>query len=188
MNGGGAMTGSVRTILLLSGGVDSALCARMLVGRSSDLTCLFVDYGQVAAGAELAAARRIAAALDVPLSVRRLEGAEPRGAGEHVGRNALLLATAAFEAGGGPAELVIGIHAGTGYYDCSPRFVEMMDLLVAEQSDGAVRVSAPLRDWSKSQVFEAFATSELDIGWTHSCEAADDPCGRCSSCRDRAAA
>lgn len=177
-----------RTVLLLSGGIDSALCGRMLAGRRIETTCLFVDYGQAPAAAELAAARKVAASLGFPLEVRAIEGAPPRASGEHPGRNALLVAAAAFEAGRGPADVVIGIHAGSGYFDCSPRFLSLMDMLLQEQTDGRVSLMAPLLEWSKQDVLDAFAGSGLRLEDTHSCESSDLPCGSCRSCLDRKAA
>lgn len=157
----------------------------MLIGRGVDVACLFVDYGQVPAAAELAAARRVSALLGLALSVRRIEGSPSRGAGEHFGRNALLVAAAAFEAGDGPTEVVLGIHDGSGYFDCSPRFVELMNTLLREQSDGRIALAAPLLHWSKRDVLSAFASSGLPLEITHSCERSDEPCGVCRSCLDR---
>lgn len=174
-------------IALLSGGIDSAVCAHMLLNQGYATRGLFVDYGQDVASSELAAATAIAQGLAMPLDVRTIAGGGARGDGEHVGRNALLVAAAAFEAGRCDGVIAIGIHAGTPYYDCSPAFLEAMGRIVAEQTDGRTRLVAPLLAWSKAEVLEAFRATALPLAATHSCEASVEPCGRCASCLDRLA-
>jgi 7-cyano-7-deazaguanine synthase len=59
-----------RTVVLLSGGADSAAVAAMLKQGGAELWPLFIDYGQVALDAELAAARNLTNALGLrPLRV-----------------------------------------------------------------------------------------------------------------------
>ncbi|MCX7597897.1 MAG: 7-cyano-7-deazaguanine synthase QueC [Armatimonadetes bacterium] len=52
-----------RCIVLLSGGLDSTVTAALVAARSAAVLALTVDYGQLAAGREIEAARSIAAAL-----------------------------------------------------------------------------------------------------------------------------
>jgi 7-cyano-7-deazaguanine synthase len=53
-------------VVLLSGGLDSTVAATLAAGAGGVRLALTVDYGQRAAEREAAAAREIAAALDVP--------------------------------------------------------------------------------------------------------------------------
>ena len=58
----------------------------------------------------------------------------------------------------------------------------------AEHTDGKVVFVAPFLTWSKSEVYEYFLTTGIDVSVTYSCEAGTIPvCGRCASCRDRKA-
>lgn len=173
--------------VLLSGGLDSAVCAHRLVDAGYETRGLFIDYGQAVAKREMAAAAAVAEALAVPLDVRVLSGGTLRGGGEHVGRNALLVTVAAFDTGMRDGVVAIGIHAGVPYYDCSPAFLDAMGRVVSEQSDGRVRLVAPLLAWSKAEVLDAFREAGLPMEATYSCETAPEPCGRCASCLDRLA-
>src|SRR5262245_60730524 len=55
-----------RSILLLSGGLDSAVAAYLSRAEATPILAVTVDYGQKAAARELAASYRIAASLGVP--------------------------------------------------------------------------------------------------------------------------
>jgi 7-cyano-7-deazaguanine synthase len=177
-----------RAVVLLSGGIDSFACAHFLSRNDFSLSAVFVDYGQVAVGPELAASGRICALLGVERSVVRL-AREPIirfGAGEIPGRNLVLLSAATLLMPRGV--IALGIHAGTRYFDCSCSFVDQAGRLLAECTDGAAELFAPFLRWTKRDVV-AYARSEgLDLALTYSCEAgAEPPCGICSSCRDRKA-
>lgn len=173
--------------VLLSGGIDSALCAHMLLNEGHTVQGLFVDYGQRVAARERVAASAVAAGLGIELQLMRLEGGAARGSGELRGRNALLLSVAVFEMPGRDGIVACGIHAGTPYYDCSPAFADTMGRLIAEQSDGRLQLSCPLLLMSKKEVYEAFLEAGLPLDITYSCEAAEVACGGCASCLDRQA-
>jgi 7-cyano-7-deazaguanine synthase len=82
--------------------------------------------------------------------------------------------------------LALGIHSGTGYYDCSAAFMKSMAALVAEHTDGSLILLAPFLDWSKKQVYDYFTGAKLPIELTYSCEAGTNgACAVCNSCRDR---
>lgn len=174
-------------LVLLSGGLDSAVCAHLLQQQGLKVEGLFVEYGQAALTRERQASAAVAKALGIPLRTKALSPAPPRGAGELPGRNALLISLGAFELGASGGLVVIGIHAGTRYYDCSLAFLDAMGRLLQEQTDGRAALNAPLATWSKAQVFDVFRESGLPLSITHSCEAGDVPCGECLSCMDRIA-
>jgi len=175
------------TLVLLSGGLDSAVCAHLLKSPSRAVEGLFVDYGQAALKRERASARAVAAHLGIPLRMRTIQPASSRRAGELPGRNALLISIAVFELGTEGGLVAIGVHAGTRYFDCSEAFVDAMGRLVQEQTDGRTAVSAPLVAWSKADVFKVFQEAGLPLSETYSCEAGSTPCGACLSCADRKA-
>jgi 7-cyano-7-deazaguanine synthase len=176
-----------RTLVLLSGGLDSAVCAHLMIANGAAVEGLFVDYGQAARGRERQAAQAVANHLGIPLRSAALSPAEARGAGELPGRNALLISLGVFELGTEGGVVVIGVHAGTRYYDCSESFIRAMDRLVQEETDGRTVVSAPLVAWGKADVFRVFQEADLPLAETYSCEAGPTPCGECLSCADRRA-
>jgi len=171
------------TICLLSGGVDSAAAASSFTASGAK-QAVFIDYGQPAAAHEAESARALADYLGLPLAEVGLVGLQP-GPGEIPGRNALFVHVAMALAAGRPGMIVLGIHAGTGYRDCSPAFVRTMQDSLDFHSDGALRLHAPFLDLNKKQVFDLAVTQGIPLHLTRSCEAATrSPCGRCRSCRD----
>jgi 7-cyano-7-deazaguanine synthase len=175
-------------IVLLSGGIDSAACAYFLRTRGHEVNALFFHYGQAAAKPEAHAAKSIASHIGIPLRVHRVSGTPKFPTGELTGRNAFLLSSAVLLAARKPGLLVIGVHAGTTYYDCSPRFLEIMGRLINEQTNGTLQLVVPYLDWSKKEVFDYLLKSGIPVELTYSCEAGTvPPCGRCASCRDRKA-
>lgn len=175
------------TLVLLSGGLDSAVCAHLLKANGAAVEGLFVDYGQAALEREKRAAQAVADYLGIRLRTRAITGVSTRGAGELPGRNALLISLGVFELGAAGGVVVIGVHAGTRYYDCSESFIGAIGRLVQEETDGRTVVSAPLAAWAKADVFNAFREAGLPLADTYSCEAGATPCGVCLSCADRAA-
>jgi 7-cyano-7-deazaguanine synthase len=172
--------------VLLSGGIDSAACAYMLARRGLAVQGLFFDYGQRAVTPEERAATSVAEYLQVPLRRLRLSGPEPFGAGEISGRNAFFVFAALLYLRGRPGVLALGLHSGTGYYDCSDAFLASIDRLVAEHTDGQVSVIAPFVSWTKQDVYEYFVSTGIPVALTYSCESGSSPpCGLCASCRDR---
>ena len=119
-----------QVIVLLSGGLDSAACASAIKERQR-LRCMFVDYGQPAAKWEKNAADQICAALSMPLTTVTVSAQASFGVGEILGRNAFLVLTALTFSGIQVGEIVIGIHSGTPYYDCTPAFLVSMNRLAA---------------------------------------------------------
>lgn len=108
----------------------------------------------------------------------------------------LSLALAWAEALGGD-DIFIGVNAldYSGYPDCRPEFLAAFERLAALATargvgGGAFRVHAPLLQLRKAEIIRAGVALGLDYGLTHSCydpDPAGRPCGRCDSCRIRAA-
>ena len=176
---------SNQATVLLSGGIDSAACARYLQAEYEQIKGLFVDYGQAAARHELHSAEALSRLLSITLLTARYESLQSYGSGEILGRNAFLV-FAALMAAPGPGVIDLGIHEGTRYYDCTLGFLASVDRLVAEYTDGCIRVIAPFISWSKRRVFEYYVSTGFPAEIAYSCEAGTDPpCGLCSSCLDR---
>ena len=169
--------------VLLSGGVDSAIVLALLAVDDRDASAVWIDYGQPAAAAEREASKTIASRYGAVWTELVVAGLVPPTAGEFPGRNDMLVALAAAAAPG--RSLAIGVHAGTGYADCSPSWIEEWRGLLTVQYHGTVGLLAPLADLNKAQVYALAHQLSVPTHLTHSCEASAVPCGYCSSCADR---
>lgn len=171
-------------MVLASGGVDSSTLLCLSAQQGLKPTALFLDYGQPAAKAEGEAVARICSGLGADWRHIRYAGSN-FGPGEIRGRNAFLLHAALLEFPSSSGVVAIGIHAGTGYADCSPEFIEMMQLSYQLHTSGTITAAAPFLQWTKQDVYRLAAKLKVPVAQTHSCEASNVPCGRCRSCLDR---
>jgi 7-cyano-7-deazaguanine synthase len=204
-------------VVLLSGGLDSMVCAALAQEQGFRVAALTIDYNQ-RHRVELDAARSIAARLEVvrhvvlPLDLRLFGGsaltdeiAVPKdGLGDDIpvtyvpARNLVFLSIAlAWAEAAGSKDLFIGVNAldYSGYPDCRPEFVEGFQSLARiatkfGSEGGTVTVHAPLQHLKKSEIAREAARLGLDAGQSWSCY---DPladgraCGVCDSCRLRRA-
>jgi 7-cyano-7-deazaguanine synthase len=171
--------------VLLSGGIDSATCVAFYLEHGFFVQSIFIDYGQIAAEREARAARILAQHYQVPHYQLTWSGMQRKSAGLVCGRNAFLLFAAMMEVPENATILAIGIHSGTSYPDCTPRFVNKMQALFDMYSDGTMQIGTPFLKWTKQDIWK-FATSHgVPLNLTYSCERGlDQPCGKCLSCRD----
>jgi 7-cyano-7-deazaguanine synthase len=204
-------------VVLLSGGLDSMVCAALAKEQGFRVLALTIDYNQ-RHRVELDCARAIAATIGVerhvilPLDLRLFGGsaltadiAVPKdGVGDDVpvtyvpARNLVFLSLAlAWAEAAGANDLFIGVNAldYSGYPDCRPEFISGFEAVgrIATKigSDGGtVTVHAPLQHLRKSQIAQEAARLGLEAGQSWSCY---DPlpdgraCGECDSCRLRRA-
>jgi len=175
----------VKTIVLLSGGVDSLACVDFFSKRRHSLKGVFVDYGQVAAKHEIKAATQIADRYDLELQKISVSFGNVFSEGEVLGRNPLLMMLALVASKSSASAIVCGIHAGTPYYDCSTIFVDRISTLISEVSNGRTQLLVPFIEWTKQEVYEYVRKNHLPLELTYSCEAGEMPaCGKCLSCLD----
>lgn len=203
-------------IILLSGGLDSMVCAGLAREAGHQVIALTVDYNQ-RHRCELEAARRIAAAqqvaehLVVPLDLRSFGGsaltadvAVPKGgvtAGIPVtyvpARNTIFLSLAlGLAESRGAGRIYVGVNAldYSGYPDCRPAFVDafaqMANLATRAGVEGdPFRFETPLLHMTKADIAREAARLDLDAGISWTCyDPTDDGlhCGRCDACRLRA--
>lgn len=113
-------------------------------------------------------------------------------------RNTIFLAVALGWAESiGADSIVVGVNAidYSGYPDCRPEFLRAFEALAAVATRAGVegrapRLDAPLINASKAAIIRMGLDLGLDYGLTHSCydpAPGGAPCGRCDSCRLRAA-
>ena len=172
-------------LVLLSGGIDSTAAVAFYLEKQYELSCLFVDYGQVAGPKEFLAAQRIAAHYKVPLRHVSCLGVDRKGEGEILGRNAFLFFIALMEFKTPSGIIASGIHAGTSYYDCSVSFVESTKTIFSGYTNGRIRISAPMLEWSKPDIWDFCQKQNVPVHMTYSCELGrEQPCSECSSCKD----
>jgi 7-cyano-7-deazaguanine synthase len=204
-----------KAVVLLSGGLDSMVCAALAREAGYEVVALTVDYGQ-RHRVELEAAKAIAADLAerhvvLPLDLRAFGGsaltsdvAVPKdGVGEGIpvtyvpARNTIFLSLAlGLAEASGSRDLFVGVNAldYSGYPDCRPEFVAAFEGLANLATKAGVEgqgfhIHAPLQDMTKADIAREAARLELDAGKSHSCY---DPavdggaCGQCDACRLRA--
>ena len=171
-------------LVLSSGGVDSSTLLWLCSEQGIVPHALFVDYGQAAAQSEGSAVEKLCSSLRAPWRHVRYRGSK-FGAGEIRGRNAYLLHTALIEFPTQSGVVALGIHAGTGYDDCSPEFIDAMQRSYQIHTGGAITIAAPFLHWTKHQVYSLAIHLNVPLAQTYSCESANSPCNQCRSCVDR---
>ena len=175
-----------RTVVLASGGLDSSTLLALAKHQHLDPLALHVDYGQPSAVAEHAAVTRITDELDISLFKVSYRGSEIPD-GEIRGRNAFLLHTALLEFSSASGVVLIGIHSGSGYADCSSDFIDLMQRSFDLYTGGSISVAAPFVCWTKDQIVTVAHNLRVPTDCTYSCETGNIPCGKCLSCVDRKA-
>ncbi len=204
-----------KAVVLLSGGLDSMVCAALAREAGYDLYALTIDYNQ-RHRRELDAAREIAAQLGakrhvvLPLDLRQFGGsaltddiAVPKdGVGEEIpvtyvpARNLVFLSlTLAWSEALGARDVVIGFNAldYSGYPDCRPEFIAgFADLARLATKAGAegddFRIHAPLQFMGKAEIAAEAGRLGLDPAMSWSCydpQPDGSACGLCDSCRLR---
>jgi 7-cyano-7-deazaguanine synthase len=197
--------------VLLSGGLDSATTLAIARERGHRCHALSFDYGQRHA-VELAAARRVAAAIGVvehrvlamPLGELGHSALTdpaipvPEAPGQGIpatyvpARNTIFLSYAlAWAEVLGANDLFIGVNAldYSGYPDCRPEFVAAFEAVAnagtrtGTEGDG-YRIRTPLIDLTKAQIIRRGVDLGVDYGLTVTCYDASDAgaCGSCDAC------
>jgi 7-cyano-7-deazaguanine synthase len=183
----------MKSALLLSGGMDSIALAWW---KRPDLA-FTVDYGQLAAQAEVAAASIVSERLQIPHYVLRFDGRE-FGSGDMAGtspdanapasdwwpyRNQLLLTLVGMKAIAlGTQRLWVGTVASDGsHQDGTPEFVSLISRLMQCQ-EGGMTVEAPAIGMQTSELIRASGVPRDVLSWAHSCHKAQVACGNCRGC------
>jgi len=204
-----------RSVVLLSGGLDSATVLAMAREQGFECYALSVDYGQ-RHHAELAAAQKVARALGA--REHRVLNIDLTGFGgsaltdssiavpEHASsgipvtyvpaRNTIMLSLAlAWAEVLRAQDIFFGVNAVdySGYPDCRPEYVAAFERMANLATQAAVEgkpltLHAPLLRLTKAEIIRQGVRLGVDYGLTVSCYQADEAgraCGRCDSCRLR---
>ena len=112
-------------------------------------------------------------------------------------RNGLMLSMAAsFVDGifnGEETEIFIGVHqddsAVNAYADCSEEFISAMNAAINVGTYGKIKIATPFLGMTKADIVKIGLELNAPYNLTWSCyERGEVPCGKCATCRDRAAA
>jgi 7-cyano-7-deazaguanine synthase len=204
-----------QAVVLLSGGLDSMVCAALAREAGYSVLALTIDYHQ-RHRVELEAAKRIAAILAdrhiiLPLDLTAFGGSAltsdvevPKGGVEEgipvtyvPARNTVFLSLAlAWAEAAGARDLFVGVNAldYSGYPDCRPAFIAAFQALANQATRAGVEgkgftIHAPLQDMTKADIAREAARLGLEAGISHSCydpAAEGGACGLCDACRLRA--
>jgi 7-cyano-7-deazaguanine synthase len=191
-------TAGRRAVVLLSGGLDSATAAAIARSEGFDLSALTISYGQRHA-VEIAAARRVAAALGVQRHVELTVDLSAFGGSALTdaievpkdraldatdipstyvpARNTVFLSLAlAWAEVLGAADIFVGVNAldYSGYPDCRPEYIEAFERMAALATRAGVegarfRIHAPLIRMTKAEIIARGVALGVDYGLTHSC-------------------
>ena len=206
---------STSAVVLLSGGLDSMVCAGLAREAGYEVIALTVDYGQrhrieleaAAAIAARLAARHVVLKLDLrafggsaltdDIAVPKDGGGEGSPVTYVPARNTIFLSLAlGLAEASGARDIYVGVNAldYSGYPDCRPEFVAAFQALANQATKAGVEgdkfsIHAPLIAMTKADIAREAARLGLDPALSHSCY---DPlpdgrhCGRCEACRLRA--
>jgi len=203
-----------RAVVLVSGGMDSAVTISLAREMGFEVFALSVAYGQ-RHNSELDAAARVARMLGaaahktVTVDLRSIGGSAltadidvPEEGGEGIpvtyvpARNTIMLSIALGWAEVlGSIDIFCGVNAVdySGYPDCRPAFIESFQALANVATKAGVEghrmaIHAPLMAMSKADIAREGARLGIDFSQTVSCYQADAEgraCGHCDACRLR---
>ncbi len=204
-----------RAVVLLSGGLDSATCAAQAIADGYCVTALSFDYGQrhdreLKAAADIVEALNISDHQIIDVNLAQWGGSSLTDKTWSLpvdgvkmdeipstyvpGRNTVFIAIALSLAEAIEAKAIyLGINAVdySGYPDCRPAYLSAFQNLAALSSKAglageAPELVAPLVMDSKVDIVRRALRLGVPIAKTWSCyEGAEQPCGRCDSCRIR---
>lgn len=183
----------MKTALLLSGGMDSLSLAWW---KRPDIA-FTLDYGQLAAQAEIEASKTICLKLGIPHHIINID-CRQLGSGDMAGsqadshapasdwwpyRNQLLVTLAAMKAiSFGVTHLWLGTVKSDGFHrDGSPEFMAAISQLLSLQEGGMI-VEAPAIGLSTAELVRESAIPGELLAWAHSCHKAEVACGNCRGC------
>ena len=201
-----------RLIVLLSGGLDSAVLASLLMAEGHEIEAISFDYGQ-RHRREIESARAIAVRLGIMhliVDIRSfamvadrssLTGSAPVPHGHYAeesmkstvvpNRNTIFVAYAAARAiSAGMDGVAIAAHAGdhTIYPDCRAEWVSAVQNVIRAGNWDADRfeIHAPFLSLSKADIVGLGAMHDAPMRLTWSCyEGGLIHCGRCGTCIER---
>jgi 7-cyano-7-deazaguanine synthase len=183
----------MKRALLLSGGMDSLAVAWWLRPEVG----ITLDYGQLAAEAEIAASSAICKQLQIEHYVISID-CRSVGSGDMAGgqadahapasdwwpyRNQMLVTLASMKAISlGVKTLYLGTVKSDGSHrDGTTEFVEAINQLMVIQ-EGEMTVEAPAIGISTAELVRIAGVPSSVLAWAHSCHKSNVACGNCRGC------
>lgn len=183
----------MKSALLLSGGMDSLSLAWW---KRPDIA-FTINYGQLAADAEIAASAAICNKLGIPHSIIQID-CRSLGSGDMAGsdanryapatdwwpyRNQLLVTLTAMKAlEFGVNRLWIGtVRSDSSHRDGTKEFIDSLNHLMMMQ-EGAMVVEAPAIGMSTAELIQLSGIPSGSLAWAHSCHKSNVACGYCRGC------
>lgn len=198
---------------IISGGMDSALSAKIAQSQGYEIIALHFNYGQRTQQKELECFRKIASSLDaiqtyeidlpffeqIGASALTDKGIEVPTGGIEEGvpvtyvpfRNGIFLSIAAAVAEKHCAQaLFIGVveEDSSGYPDCRESYISQMEnaINLGTKEETQLEIKMPLVHLKKSQIVQKALGLNVPLEDTWSCyQFEDKACGVCDSCRLR---
>ncbi|MDD4954509.1 MAG: 7-cyano-7-deazaguanine synthase QueC [Candidatus Omnitrophica bacterium] len=204
------MSVNKNAVILLSGGLDSAVTLYYAKSKGYKPAALIFDYNQ-RHRKEIKSAVRIAALNNLKyyvikiglgwvkssLTDRKIKVVSGRNLKSKKipltyvsGRNIIFLSYAAsFAESIGAKSIFIGAHIEdySGYPDCRPQFLESFKEAINEGLKcKGIKIKTPLLHKSKKEIIELGLKLNVPFKYTWSCyKGGKAPCGKCDSCRFR---
>jgi len=201
---------NMKTVLLLSGGLDSTTLLYYLKDLGYEIYCLSFDYGQ-RHSKELEAAKKIAEIKKVPHKIVDITNINELLLGSSLtsdidipyghykdesmkstvvpNRNMILLSLAIGYAVSIDADKVsYAAHSGDHaiYPDCRPIFYDRMNEVAEIANYKQIKIEAPFINIDKKEIVKIGEKLGVPFDLTWTCyEGKDEPCGKCGSCIER---
>jgi len=202
-----------KAVCIISGGMDSALSAKMAKDKGYEIIAIHFNYGQRTEIKELECFRKVATFIettksyeinlpffkDIGSSALTDKSIEVPRSGLEEGvpvtyvpfRNGIFLSIAAAIAEKHGAEaLYIGVveEDGSGYPDCRASYIKQMQkaIKLGTKEETSIEIKMPLVALKKSQIVQKSLELSVPIEHTWSCyQEENEACGVCDSCRLR---
>lgn len=198
---------SLRSIVLLSGGLDSTVSATIAKRKTNLLFALTIDYGQRAAKMEIAASKKICRALKIKHKVatlpifsefkdRVLLRSKKRISNHKFNRlkdvwipnrNGLFINIAACFAEYYHADIIVtGFNRDEAaeFPDNKPQFMAAINHALMFSTLNKVKVRSFVADYTKKQIYNFGLKYKAPLKYIYSCYLGKkEMCGKCASCR-----
>ncbi|HEC78178.1 MAG TPA: 7-cyano-7-deazaguanine synthase QueC [candidate division WOR-3 bacterium] len=196
-----------KSIVLLSGGLDSTVSATIAKKRTRVLFALTIDYGQRAARMEIKAAKKICRFLGIELKIVKVpffkefiklkmikskDKKKPRSLNRLAdvwipNRNGLFINIAACYAEYYGAEVIVtgfNREEAREFPDNRPQFIAAINHSLFHSTLNKVKVQSFVSDYSKKQIYQLGKEYNAPLKYIYSCYLGEEKmCGKCGSCR-----
>ena len=186
-------------LCLLSGGPDSFVLIDFLLRNDMEVSCLYVNYGQISANLEYEAFLKICRFENV----KWYHKIEICNFGENIdtgltnpdiidaffpSRNLLLITVAsAFLSQLNSNYIAIGVIRSTNEYpDCKRSYFDTLESIISKSIKKDINILTPLDDFTKIDIMRYFEKYQLPLKISYSCEkGVNNHCQKCPSCLER---